>query len=71
MTAEHVHQQRFDGDDPYLICECGSRWDARTGAPITRVEDTSVFDHEVEHDEHGVSCCVEHAYDEEMRGWQG
>ena len=30
---DHVHHQRFDGDDPYLVCYCGQRWDALTGAP--------------------------------------
>jgi hypothetical protein len=30
----HVHEQRFDGDDPYLICGCGARWDALSGAPL-------------------------------------
>lgn len=29
--SEHVHVQRFDGDDPYLVCDCGARWDAITG----------------------------------------
>jgi hypothetical protein len=34
MTA-HVHDQRFDGDDPYLVCACGARWDALTGRELT------------------------------------
>ena len=29
------HDWRFDGDDPYLICECGARRDALTGAAIS------------------------------------
>lgn len=32
--SEHVHDQRFDGDDPYLRCECGALWDALTGRPL-------------------------------------
>lgn len=35
MSLSHIHIQRFDGDDPYLVCQCGTRWDARTGAEIT------------------------------------
>lgn len=32
--TEHVHDKRFDGDDPYLVChECGQRWDSRSGDP--------------------------------------
>ena len=34
MDAEHIHDQRFDGDDPYLICRCGQMWDALTGLPL-------------------------------------
>jgi hypothetical protein len=30
----HEHDQRFDGDDPYLVCWCGARWDAVTGRPL-------------------------------------
>lgn len=30
----HRHVQRFDGDDPYLVCECGALWDAITGRPL-------------------------------------
>lgn len=31
----HVHDQRYDGDDPYLVCHgCGQRWDALTGLPL-------------------------------------
>lgn len=33
-VQEHEHQQRFDGDDPYLVCWCGARWDALTGTRI-------------------------------------
>lgn len=33
-TDEHVHNQRFWGDDPYLICDCGKIWDALTGKEI-------------------------------------
>ena len=33
-APEHEHQRRFDGDDPYLVCWCGARWDALTGARI-------------------------------------
>jgi hypothetical protein len=31
---DHVHQQRFDGDDPYLVCDCGARWDAISGSQL-------------------------------------
>lgn len=30
----HVHVRRFDGDDPYLVCACGARWNALTGEEI-------------------------------------
>lgn len=30
----HEHDQRFDGDDPYLVCWCGARWDALSGRPL-------------------------------------
>ena len=33
-AQDHRHVQRFDGDDPYLVCECGARWDALTGRPL-------------------------------------
>lgn len=34
-VPEHEHAQRYDGDDPYLVCWCGARWDALTGRQIT------------------------------------
>lgn len=30
----HQHNLRFDGDDPYVICECGYRADAISGKEI-------------------------------------
>lgn len=33
-AESHVHDQRFDGDSPYLICACGARWDAITGTQM-------------------------------------
>jgi hypothetical protein len=34
--AGHEHSWRFDGDDPYVLCDCGERRDALTGRIITR-----------------------------------
>lgn len=34
--AELVHRWKFDGDDPYLICDCGERRDSGTGRVITK-----------------------------------
>lgn len=33
-SGEHQHTRRFDGDDPYLICDCGKRWDVLTGNEV-------------------------------------
>ena len=34
-TVRPDHSWRFDGDDPYLVCECGERRDALAGRVIT------------------------------------
>ena len=39
MSAQHRHDWRFDGDDPYVICACGERRDALTGKPILPARD--------------------------------
>lgn len=33
--GDHTHAWRFDGDDPYVICDCGARQDAITGRVIS------------------------------------
>ena len=37
----HVHRQKFDGDDPYLTCECGKIWDAITGKELVEPQPTN------------------------------
>lgn len=41
VDTTHEHRWAFDGDDPYVICECGERRDALSGrvirTPITPI----------------------------------
>jgi len=62
----HVHDRRFDGDDPYFVCHgCGARWDARTGFlikparwanPDTRLRELVLAESDKHRDAHGESC---------------